>query len=143
MEEIREAISYGAIKMNIDTGVQWAFLSGIRDYVTDNIDYLKTVETRKVPMCQAEEVRPARVVAPRRRVLRGAIEQAFEDLVRQPQRLSYMLKPFHPQSAAHKRLWNWLRASVRCTCVICCQGRSIDRMSASLVGCTWIGPSTG
>ena len=41
-EEIREAISYGAIKMNIDTDMQWAFLSGIRDYVTDNIDYLKT-----------------------------------------------------------------------------------------------------
>lgn len=40
--EIREAIEYGAIKMNIDTDMQWAFLSGIRDYVTSNIDYLKT-----------------------------------------------------------------------------------------------------
>lgn len=42
VEEIREAIGYGAIKMNIDTDMQWAFLSGIRDYVTDNLDYLKT-----------------------------------------------------------------------------------------------------
>lgn len=42
VEEIREAISYGAIKMNIDTDMQWAFLSGIRDYVIDNHDYLKT-----------------------------------------------------------------------------------------------------
>ena len=42
VEEIREAISYGAIKMNIDTDMQWAFLSGIRDYVTDNLEYLKT-----------------------------------------------------------------------------------------------------
>lgn len=42
VEEIREAISYGAIKMNIDTDMQWAFLSGIRDYMTDNADYLKT-----------------------------------------------------------------------------------------------------
>lgn len=40
--EIREAIEYGAIKMNIDTDMQWAFLSGIRDYVTDNMAYLKT-----------------------------------------------------------------------------------------------------
>lgn len=39
--EIREAISYGAIKMNIDTDMQWAFLSGIRDYMSDNADYLK------------------------------------------------------------------------------------------------------
>lgn len=40
--EIREAIEYGAIKMNIDTDMQWAFLSGIRDYVTGNIDYLRS-----------------------------------------------------------------------------------------------------
>jgi len=39
-EEIREAINYGAIKMNIDTDMQWAFLVGIRDYVTAKIDYL-------------------------------------------------------------------------------------------------------
>lgn len=40
--EIREAIEYGAIKMNIDTDMQWAFLSGVRDYVNDHIDYLRT-----------------------------------------------------------------------------------------------------
>jgi fructose-bisphosphate aldolase class II len=40
--EIREAISYGAIKMNIDTDMQWAFLVGIRDYVTKFSDYLQT-----------------------------------------------------------------------------------------------------
>lgn len=39
---IREAIGYGAIKMNIDTDMQWAFLSGARDYVTGNIDYLNS-----------------------------------------------------------------------------------------------------
>ncbi len=31
-EEIREAIEYGAIKMNIDTDLQWAFWEGVRDY---------------------------------------------------------------------------------------------------------------
>ena len=41
-EEIREAIEYGAIKMNIDTDMQWAFLSGVRDYMNTNKDYLNT-----------------------------------------------------------------------------------------------------
>ena len=42
VEEIREAISYGVIKMNIDTDLQFAFTEGVRDYVVKNIDYLKT-----------------------------------------------------------------------------------------------------
>ncbi len=42
LEEIREAISYGVIKMNIDTDLQFAFTEGIRDYMTEKIDYLKT-----------------------------------------------------------------------------------------------------
>ncbi len=41
-EEIREAIEYGAIKMNIDTDMQWAFASGVRDYFNDKADYLRT-----------------------------------------------------------------------------------------------------
>lgn len=40
-EEIREAIGYGAIKMNIDTDMQWAFWSGIRDYYESKKDYLQ------------------------------------------------------------------------------------------------------
>ena len=31
-EEIREAIDYGVIKMNIDTDMQYAYMSGVRDY---------------------------------------------------------------------------------------------------------------
>lgn len=42
LEEIREAISYGVIKMNIDTDLQFAFTEGIRDYMVGKIDYLKT-----------------------------------------------------------------------------------------------------
>ena len=42
LEEIREAIGYGVIKMNIDTDLQFAFTEGCRDYITDKIDYLKT-----------------------------------------------------------------------------------------------------
>lgn len=41
-EEITEAISYGVIKMNIDTDLQYAYTEGIRDYMINNIDYLKT-----------------------------------------------------------------------------------------------------
>ncbi len=40
-EEIREAIGYGAIKMNIDTDTQWAFWDGIRKYEAANRDYLQ------------------------------------------------------------------------------------------------------
>lgn len=42
LEEIREAIGYGVIKMNIDTDLQFAFTEGIRDYMTDNLNYLRT-----------------------------------------------------------------------------------------------------
>ena len=42
VEEIREAIDYGAIKMNIDTDMQYAFMSGTRDYFNLNKDFLKT-----------------------------------------------------------------------------------------------------
>ncbi|MDI1257576.1 MAG: class II fructose-bisphosphate aldolase [Flavobacterium sp.] len=41
-EEIKEAISYGVIKMNIDTDLQFAFTEGIRDYMVGKYDYLKT-----------------------------------------------------------------------------------------------------
>src|SRR5690625_4452673 len=42
LEEIREAISYGVIKMNIDTDLQFAFTEGIRDYMNEYAEYLKT-----------------------------------------------------------------------------------------------------
>lgn len=41
-EEIREAIGYGVIKMNIDTDTQWAFWDGVRKYEADNHDYLQS-----------------------------------------------------------------------------------------------------
>ena len=40
--EIREAIGYGVVKMNIDTDLQFAFTEGVRDYVVNNVEYLKT-----------------------------------------------------------------------------------------------------
>lgn len=41
VEEIREAISYGAIKMNIDTDLQWAFWDGVRLYYQEKEAYLQ------------------------------------------------------------------------------------------------------
>ncbi len=41
VEEIREAIGYGVIKMNIDTDLQWAFTEGIRKYFDANAGYLQ------------------------------------------------------------------------------------------------------
>mgnify|MGYP000852040788 FL=1 len=41
LEEIREAISYGVVKMNIDTDLQWAFWDGIRGFYKKNEAYLQ------------------------------------------------------------------------------------------------------
>lgn len=40
-QEISEAISYGVIKMNIDTDTQWAMWDGIRQFEAKNHDYLQ------------------------------------------------------------------------------------------------------
>ncbi|WP_297094876.1 class II fructose-bisphosphate aldolase [uncultured Draconibacterium sp.] len=40
-EEIREAISYGVVKMNIDTDTQWAYWDGVRAFEAANHDYLQ------------------------------------------------------------------------------------------------------
>lgn len=40
-EEIREAITYGAVKMNIDTDMQWAFWEGIKNFYESKKDYLQ------------------------------------------------------------------------------------------------------
>ena len=41
-EKIKEAIEYGAIKMNIDTDMQWAFTCGVRDYIQDKNAYIQS-----------------------------------------------------------------------------------------------------
>lgn len=41
-EEIREANSYGSIKMNIDTDQQWAFWEGVKNYYKSNEAYLQS-----------------------------------------------------------------------------------------------------
>lgn len=82
VEEIREAISYGAIKMNIDTDLQFAYTEGIRDYMTTNIGYLQT----QIGNPDGEEKPNKKYYDPRVWVRKGEetfitrLVQAFEDL---------------------------------------------------------------
>ena len=82
LEEIREAISYGVIKMNIDTDLQFAFTEGIRDYMTTKIDYLKT----QIGSPEGADSPNKKHYDPRKWVREGEVtfntrlEQAFADL---------------------------------------------------------------
>jgi len=82
LEEIREAISYGVIKMNIDTDMQFAYTEGIRDYMTSKIEYLKT----QIGNPEGADVPNKKYYDPRAWVRQGEItfnarlEEAFKDL---------------------------------------------------------------
>ncbi len=82
LEEIREAIGYGVIKMNIDTDLQFAFTEGVRDYVVKNVDYLKT----QIGNPEGDDVPNKKYYDPRKWVRDGELtfikrlEQAFADL---------------------------------------------------------------
>jgi len=39
-EEFQQAISFGVVKVNLDTDLQYAYLTGIRDYVLNKKDYI-------------------------------------------------------------------------------------------------------
>ena len=72
-EEIREAIEYGAIKMNIDTDMQWAFWDGIREYHDDKREYLSA----QIGNPDGEEVPNKKYYDPRKWLRVG--EQSFID----------------------------------------------------------------
>lgn len=82
LEEIREAIGYGVIKMNIDTDLQFAFTEGIRDYMTSKIDYLRT----QIGNPDGPESPNKKHYDPRKWIREGEttfnkrLEQAFADL---------------------------------------------------------------
>ena len=82
LADIREAISYGAIKMNIDTDTQWAFWDGVRNYVEDKKEYLQG----QIGNPEGED-KPNKSYYDPRKWLRAAEEsmvarlaQAFDDL---------------------------------------------------------------
>lgn len=82
LEEIREAIGYGVVKMNIDTDLQFAFTEGIRDYMTQNIAYLNT----QIGNPDGDDVPNKKYYDPRKWLREGEatfkkrLIQAFKDL---------------------------------------------------------------
>ena len=81
-EEIREAIGYGVIKMNIDTDLQFAFTEGIRDYIRKYNDYLQ----QQIGNPDGEDLPNKKYYDPRKYLRLGQetfmirLEQAFSDL---------------------------------------------------------------
>ncbi|MDC0635205.1 class II fructose-bisphosphate aldolase [Flavobacteriaceae bacterium] len=82
VEEIREAIGYGVIKMNIDTDLQYAFMTGVRDDFKKNQDYLAA----QIGNPEGEDVPNKKYYDPRRWLRQGEqtfvarLKKAFEDL---------------------------------------------------------------
>jgi fructose-bisphosphate aldolase class II len=81
-EEIREAISYGVIKMNIDTDTQWAYWIGVRDYYEKNKGYLQTQignpEGQDKP--NKKKYDPRVILREGEKTMIARLQQAFEDL---------------------------------------------------------------
>ncbi|UYZ61431.1 class II fructose-bisphosphate aldolase [Hymenobacter weizhouensis] len=81
-EEIREAIGYGAIKMNIDTDLQWAFWDGIKNYYQKNEAFLQS----QIGNPTGEDAPNKKYYDPRVWLREGEktfvarLKQAFEDL---------------------------------------------------------------
>lgn len=81
-EEIREAITYGAVKMNIDTDTQWAFWSGVREYEKKHHDYLQA----QIGNPEGEDKPNKKFYDPRKWLREGEkslverLKGAFEDL---------------------------------------------------------------
>ena len=82
VEEIREAIGYGVVKMNIDTDLQFAFTEGVRDYVEEKLEYLRT----QIGNPEGEELPNKKYYDPRKWMREGELTfikrltQSFEDL---------------------------------------------------------------
>ncbi len=82
LSEIREAIGYGVVKMNIDTDLQFAYSEGVRDYMNTKIEYLRT----QIGNPDGPEVPNKKYYDPRKWLREGELtfkkrlEQAFEDL---------------------------------------------------------------
>ncbi len=82
VEEIRESIGYGVIKMNLDTDMQFAFTEGVRDYILDKQDYIKT----QIGNPEGEELPNKKYYDPRKWLREGEktfvarLTKSFEDL---------------------------------------------------------------
>ena len=81
-EKIKEAVSYGVVKMNIDTDTQWAFWNGVRQYEAKYHDYLQS----QIGNPEGEDAPNKKYYDPRKWLrageesMRDRLKQAFEDL---------------------------------------------------------------
>jgi fructose-bisphosphate aldolase class II len=82
LSDIREAIEYGVIKMNIDTDTQWSFWDGVRGYVAKYHDYLQG----QIGNPEGEDKPNKKYYDPRKWLRAGEestvvrLERAFDDL---------------------------------------------------------------
>lgn len=82
VEEIREAIGYGVVKMNIDTDLQYAFMTGVRDDFKAKQDYLAS----QIGNPEGDDIPNKKYYDPRRWLRLGEqafserLKKAFEDL---------------------------------------------------------------
>jgi len=82
LEEIREGIEYGVIKMNIDTDTQWAYWDGVRGYVDQYHAYLQG----QIGNPEGEDKPNKKFYDPRKWLREGELsivrrlEQAYSDL---------------------------------------------------------------
>ncbi|MCF6170260.1 MAG: class II fructose-bisphosphate aldolase [Bacteroidales bacterium] len=80
--KIKEAISYGVVKMNIDTDTQWAYWDGVRAYESKNHDFLQG----QIGNPEGEDVPNKKYYDPRKWLRAGEesmverLVQAFADL---------------------------------------------------------------
>jgi fructose-bisphosphate aldolase class II len=81
-DEIREAISYGVVKMNIDTDTQWAFWDGVHQFYLKNKAYLQG----QIGNPEGDDKPNKKYYDPRRFLREGEVgminrlKEAFEDL---------------------------------------------------------------
>jgi fructose-bisphosphate aldolase class II len=81
-EDIREAIGYGVIKMNLDTDFQYAFNCGVRDYMKSNSEYLNS----QIGNPDGKDIPNKKYYDPRvwlrkgEEAFKARLKKAFEDL---------------------------------------------------------------
>ncbi len=80
--KIKEAVEYGAVKMNIDTDMQWAYWDGVKGYIEDNSGYMQA----QIGNPDGDDIPNKKYYDPRKWLRKGQdnfvkrLTVAFEDL---------------------------------------------------------------
>ncbi len=80
--EIREAVSYGVVKMNIDTDTQWAFTQPVKKYMDEKDAYLKSQlgNPEGADKPNKKQIDPRAWLALGEKGMAARLVQAFKDL---------------------------------------------------------------